>query len=98
MRKLIYFLLLFVFPLFAQSQSIVSGVIKGLKQGDTATIKIQKNAEIFFFKRVGGIANNADVSYSFPNLSIGKWALSIDAKGYLFPVAKVLDLNNNNKR
>lgn len=96
MRKLIYFLLLFVFPLFAQSQSIVSGVIKGLKQGDTATIKIQKNAENFFFKRVGGIANNADVSYSFPNLSIGKWALSIDAKGYLFPVAKVLDLNNNN--
>ena len=25
-----------------------------------------------------------------------KWALSIDAKGYLFPQAKVLDLNNNN--
>ena len=36
------------------------------------------------------------MAYSFPNLSIGKWALSIDAKGYLFPSAKVLDLNNNN--
>lgn len=96
MRKLIYFLLFLIFPFFAQSQSIVSGVVKGLKQGDTATIKIQKDAEIFFFKRVGGVVNNADVAYSFPNLSIGKWALSIDAKGYLFPVAKVLDLNNNN--
>lgn len=96
MRKSIFFLLFLIFPFFAQSQSIVSGVVKGLKQGDTATIKIQKDAEIFFFKRVGGVVNNADVAFSFPNLSIGKWALSIDAKGYLFPVAKVLDLNNNN--
>ena len=96
MRKSIFFLLFFIVPFFSQSQSVVSGVVKGLKQGDTATIKIQKDAEIFFFKRVGGIVNNADVAYSFPNLSIGKWALSIDAKGYLFPVAKVLDLNNNN--
>ncbi|MEK0422550.1 MAG: hypothetical protein RLZ95_460 [Bacteroidota bacterium] len=86
----------FVSPFFAQSQSQVSGVIKGLKQGDTAIVKIQKNAEAFYFKKIGGIANNADVAYSFPNLSIGKWAISIDAKGYLFPPAKVLDLNNNN--
>jgi hypothetical protein len=83
-------------PFIAQSQSQVSGVVKGLKQGDTATLKIQKSAETFYFKRVAGVANNADVAYSFPNLSIGKWALSIDAKGYLFPVSKVLDLNNNN--
>jgi hypothetical protein len=47
------------------------------------------------FKRIGGITNNADVPYSFSNLSTGKWALSIDAKGYLFPISKVLDLNNN---
>ena len=102
MRNLLFKISTYIFILFfistssLSAQSIVSGVIKGLKQGDTATIKIQKNAEIFFFKRVGGIVNNADVSYSFPNLSIGKWALSIDAKGYLFPQAKVLDLNNNN--
>ena len=87
---------LFVLPTIAQGQSQVSGVIKGLKLGDTAVVKIQKNAEAFYFKRIGGIANNADVSYAFPNLSIGKWAISIDAKGYLFPPAKVLDLNNNN--
>jgi hypothetical protein len=101
MRNLLFKISTYIFILFfistssLSAQSIVSGVIKGLKQGDTATIKIQKNAEIFFFKRVGGIVNNADISYSFPNLSIGKWALSIDAKGYLFPQAKVLDLNNN---
>ncbi len=94
--KCLIIIIFFIYPLFAKSQSQVSGVVKGLKQGDTATIKIQKSAEAFYFKRVGGITNNADVSYSFPNLSIGKWALSIDAKGYLFPVAKVLDLNNNN--
>jgi len=101
MRNLLFKISTYIFILFfistssLSAQSIVSGVIKGLKQGDTATIKIQKNAEVFFFKRVGGIVNNADISYSFPNLSIGKWALSIDAKGYLFPQAKVLDLNNN---
>ena len=89
MRNLLFKIASYIFIVFFTSisslsaQSIVSGVIKGLKQGDTATIKIQKNAEIFFFKRVGGIVNNADISYSFPNLSIGKWALSIDAKGYL---------------
>jgi len=94
--KHLIIIIFLICPLFAKSQSQVSGVVKGLKQGDTATIKIQKSAEVFYFKRVGGITNNADVSYSFPNLSIGKWALSIDAKGYLFPVAKVLDLNNNN--
>jgi hypothetical protein len=102
MRNLLFKISTYIFILFfistssLSAQSIVSGVIKGLKQGDTATIKIQKNAEAFYFKRIGGVNNNADVSYSFPNLSIGKWALSIDAKGYLFPVAKVLDLNNNN--
>lgn len=101
MRNLLFKISTYIFILFfistssLSAQSLVSGVIKGLKQGDTATIKIQKNAEVFFFKRVGGIVNNADISYSFPNLSIGKWALSIDAKGYLFPQAKVLDLNNN---
>lgn len=102
MRNLLLKITRYIFIVFFTSisslsaQSIVSGVVKGLKQGDTATIKIQKNAEAFYFKRIGGVINNADVSYSFPNLSIGKWALSIDAKGYLFPVAKVLDLNNNN--
>ena len=93
-RSLILSIFFFI-PFFVQSQSVVGGFVKGLKLGDTATVRIQKSAEIYMFKRIGGIANNSDVAYSFSNLSSGKWALSIDAKGYLFPISKVLDLNNN---
>ena len=77
------------------AQSQVGGVVKGLKYGDTATVRIQKSGEQFFFSRIGGVANNADISYSFPNLQNGKWTISIDAIGYAFPTSKVLDLNNN---
>ena len=86
----------FIFPILLNGQSQVSGVIKGLKQGDTATIIIQKGAENVYYKRIGGVTNNSDVAYSFSSLSNGKWALSIDAKGYIFPAAKVITLNNNN--
>ena len=88
-------LFFFIFPNLLNGQSQVSGVIKGLKQGDTATIIIQKGAESVYYKRIGGITNNSDVAYSFSSLSNGKWALSIDAKGYIFPAAKVIILNNN---
>lgn len=93
-RSLILSVFFFI-PFSVQSQSVVGGFVKGLKLGDTATVRIQKSGEIYYFKRIGGITNNADVAYSFPSLSNGKWALSIDAKGYLFPISKVLDLNNN---
>ena len=93
-RSLILSIFFFI-PFFVQSQSVVGGFVKGLKLGDTATVRIQKSGEVYYFKRIGGITNNADVAYSFPSLSNGKWALSIDAKGYLFPISKVLDLNNN---
>jgi len=94
LKSIILFLFFFI-PFLVQSQSVVSGFVKGLKLGDTATVRLQKSAETYMFKRIGGITNNADVPYSFSNLSTGKWALSIDAKGYLFPISKVLDLNNN---
>jgi hypothetical protein len=94
--KFLIILSILLFPQFVFGQSQVSGFVKGLKQGDSAVVRIQKNGEAYYYRKIGGIANNADISYSFPNLSIGKWAISIDAKGYLFPPAKVLDLNNNN--
>ena len=87
-RSLILSVFFFI-PFFVQSQSVVGGFVKGLKLGDTATVRIQKSGEVYYFKRIGGITNNADVAYSFPSLSNGKWALSIDAKGYLFPISKV---------
>ena len=78
----------------SNAQSVVSGVVKGLKSGDSAILRIQKSGEQYFWEKIGGKANNADVPYSFSNLSSGKWSLSVDIKGYLFPVSKVLDLNN----
>ncbi|MFN5479275.1 MAG: T9SS type A sorting domain-containing protein [Chitinophagaceae bacterium] len=78
-----------------KSQSRITGVVKGLANGDSAIVRIQKASENFFFTKIGGNTSNADIPFDFPNLSNGKWALSIDAKGYLFPVAKSLELNNN---
>lgn len=95
--KRTFFLLLVLqsFVLFANAQSAITGVVKGLANGDSAIVRVQKASESFFYKKIGGNATNADVPFDFPNLSNGKWALSIDVKGYLFPVAKSLELNNN---
>lgn len=95
--KRYFFLLLFVqcFVVFTSAQSTITGVVKGLANGDSAIVRIQKSGESFFFQKVGGNLSNVDVPFQFSNLSNGKWALSIDAKGYLFPLSKVLELNNN---
>ena len=77
------------------SQSSISGFVKGLDNGDSAIITVQKSTEAFYFKKIGGNSTKSDIPFNFPGLANGKWALSIDAKGYLFPVAKVLELNNN---
>ncbi|MEY2595642.1 MAG: hypothetical protein RI965_914 [Bacteroidota bacterium] len=77
------------------SQSNISGTIKGLKSGDTAIVSIQKSSEQFFFKKLGGNSTSSDLLFEFKNIPNGKWALSIDSKGYLFPTAKVIELNNN---
>ena len=42
----------FLSPFLGHGQSQVSGVVKGLKLGDTAVVKIQKNAEAFYFKKL----------------------------------------------
>lgn len=95
MRHLFLFLLFNTIVQFANAQSSITGVVKGLSNGDSAIVRIQKSGESFFFKKVGGNSINADVPFQFPNLTNGKWALSVDAKGYLFPMAKTLDLNSN---
>jgi hypothetical protein len=94
-RYLILFILFHSIVQFANAQSAITGVVKGLSNGDSAIVRIQKSGESFFFKKVGGNASNTDVPFQFSNLTNGKWALSIDAKGYLFPMAKTLELNNN---
>ena len=56
MRNLLLKITSYIFIVFFTSisslsaQSIVSGVVKGLKQGDTATIKIQKMLKPFTSK------------------------------------------------
>lgn len=77
--------------LYAQNKVVVT--LKGLKSGDTALLRIQKSGEEFKFKFVGG--TGSDIIHTFDTLSNGKWALSVDAKTYIFPTAAVIQLNNN---
>jgi len=77
------------------AQSRITGVVKGLADKDSAIVRIQKSTDEFLFRKIGGNPAKADVPFDFSNIANGKWALSIDAKGYLFPVSKVLELNGN---
>jgi hypothetical protein len=87
------FAIIFIDQSFAQSR--ITGVVKGLANKDSAIVRIQKSSDEFLFRKIGGNPSNLDVPFDFPNLANGKWALSIDAKGYLFPVAKVIELNGS---
>jgi hypothetical protein len=78
-----------------QSQGKITGTVKGLAYKDTAIVSIQKSAEQYYFKKIGGNASNGDVLFDFSGISNGKWAISIDVKGYLFPMAKQVEVNNN---
>jgi hypothetical protein len=86
-----FFLSIYQVNLYAQNKVVVT--LKGLKSGDTALIRIQKSVEEFKFKYVGG--TGSDIIHTFDTLSNGKWALSVDAKTYIFPTAAVIQLNNN---
>ncbi len=94
------FLILILFTFFCHfsstAQNAVSVKIVGLKAGDTCTVQIQKSAENFYFKKLGGVTN-APVEHTFQNLSNGKWALKLDATGYYFPTAQVFELNGTAK-
>ena len=96
MRKLLLASLLFIsyLPLFSQSQ--VSGVVRGLRPNDSAIVRIQKSSEFFYFQKVYSNASGADAPFQFNNLPNGRWALSMDARGYTFPTARVLNISNVN--
>ena len=86
-----FFLSIYQVNLYAQNKVVVT--LKGLKSGDTALLRIQKSGEEFKFKFVGG--TGSDIIHTFDTLSNGKWALSVDAKTYIFPTAAIIQLNNN---
>jgi hypothetical protein len=87
------FVLLFgIFTSFlAFSQGTINGTIKGLSQGDTLIITVQKSSELYFYQKIAG--TGSDISYSFSNLILGKWAIKLDCKGYYFPGTQVVDLS-----
>lgn len=95
MKNLISNWILFQFIAISSfAQSTIQGTVKGLATGDTAVVMIQKSNESFFYKKIGGKSPSADINFVFANIPNGKWALSIDSKGYLFPTAKVIEVNN----
>ncbi|MCX6145654.1 MAG: hypothetical protein NTW25_00160 [Candidatus Kapabacteria bacterium] len=93
MKKAI-FVIFFFQSYFAISQSKVSVIVKGLELGDTALVRIQKSSASFKFKYIGG--TGSDINIIFDSLANGPWALGVDAKTYIFPLATTLHLNNSN--
>ena len=64
--------------------------VSGLKAGDSAQVIIQKSSESLL-KKWAKTSDGSDVSLNF-SLDDGKWALSIDATGYTYPTAKVINI------
>ena len=80
------------------SQTDFKVTVKGLKSGDSATVTIQQGNE-YKFSKIAKDSNDNDVELSFSgdsSLSDGKWALSIDATGYTYPTAKIIEIPSNN--
>jgi len=88
---LLYLLLLTTSILSAQSS--IQFKATSIKPGDSCTILIQKSSENFYQKKLIAGADST-VSYTFSNISNGKWALSIDATGYYFPPTQVFNLTD----
>jgi hypothetical protein len=77
------------------SQSSIQFKATSIRPGDSCVVIIQKSAENFYQKKLIA-GNDSTVSFTFNNISNGKWALKIDATGYYFPPTKVFELTNQN--
>ena len=87
-------LFLFFISSFVFSQNNFDVTVVGLKAGDSARVTLQKSSESLF-KKWAKSSDGSDVVLSFSgnqSLSNGKWSLSIDATGYTYPTAKVLNI------
>ena len=72
------------------SQKNFDVYVSGLKAGDSAQVTIQKSSSSLF-KKWAKSTDGSDVNLSF-SLDDGKWALSIDATGYTYPTAKIINI------
>ena len=91
-------LLFFLAFCISYSQNDFKVTVKGLKSGDSATVTIQQGNE-YKFSKIAKDSNDNDVELSFSgdsSLSEGKWALSIDATGYTYPTAKIIEIPSDN--
>ena len=85
------FFFLFTGSLLSQDFKVI---VEGLKAGDSARVTIQKSSESLFKKWAkSDDGSNVELNFSGnESLSNGKWALSIDATGYTYPTAKIINI------
>ena len=91
-KGILLFLLLLTTSILS-AQSSIQFKATSIKPGDSCTVLIQKSSENFYQKKLIAGADST-VSYTFSNISNGKWALSIDATGYYFPPTQVFNLTD----
>ena len=91
------FLLSIIFTLglsqFITAQNNFDVTINGLKENDSVRVIVQKSSEIIFKKWVK--RNGANPVLANFNLSIGEWAIKLDATGYTYPSQKVIHIPND---
>ena len=98
-NKVIQFVVFSILMLSAgqlNAQSAITFKVTSLKPGDSCTVYVQKSAELHYYKIIKS-GSDSIATYKFDNLSNGKWEVKIDATGYYFPTAKVVEVNANNK-
>ena len=79
--KLIFSLIFYFFSFFiCYSQSSIQFKATSIKPGDSCTVIIQKSSENFYEKKLIA-GSDSSVTYTFSNISNGKWALKIDEIG-----------------
>ena len=93
MHRIILLFLLILNISILSAQSKIEFKATSIKPGDSCTVLIQKSSENFYQKKLIAGADST-VSYTFSNISNGKWALSIDATGYYFPPTQVFNLTD----
>ena len=96
--KILNILLFFFTFCIGYSQTDFKVTVKGLKSGDSATVTIQQGNK-HKFSKIAKDSNDNDVEIFFSgdsSLSDGKWALSIDATGYTYPTAKIIEIPSDN--